>query len=182
MDEPEFRGSSSNLQFTTTAVFGPEEGVLLPQVRRDDDSAAFQVADLVNEQIRALAVGIIGDHDAAAALLLQLFEDLERLGAGGGAHIENDVVLLHIEEHRRQHAHRLLAADMARQRESDHVFVEILEGLHLPELLAVEIDLMNSGEAALLATLLLPRTTRSGGHSQSAGPRIRPSHQSDTWS
>lgn len=155
---------------------------MLAEVRRYDDAAALEVADLVDEQIRTLAVRVVGDHDAMAILLLQLFEDLEGFRARGGAHVQNNVVFLDVEEHRRKHAHGFLAADVAGERERYHVLVKILEGFHLAELLAVEIDLRKREQLLLLATLLLLRTTRSGEHSQSAGLRIPPSHQSDTWS
>lgn len=51
--------------------------MLLAEVRGHDDAAALEVADLVDEQIRSLAVRVVGHHDAMAILLLQLFEDLE---------------------------------------------------------------------------------------------------------
>ena len=96
-----------------TAGKGPKEGILLAEVRRYDDEAALEVADLVDQQIRALAVRIVGYHDAMAILLLQLLEDLERFRARGGAHVQNNVVFLDVEEHRRKHADGFLATDVA---------------------------------------------------------------------
>ena len=96
---------------------------------------------LVDQQVGALAVGVVRDHDAVALAAMHLLEDLKGLGAGSRAHVQNDAVGVHVQEHGRKHAHGLLATDVTRAIQSDHVLMKLFERSDLAQLLAVNIDL-----------------------------------------
>ena len=95
----------------------------------------------MHQEVGTLAVRVVGDDDSVSLAAVHLFQNLQRLGSRGSAHVQHKVVLVHVQKHGGKHADRLLATDVSRQREGDHVLVQLLEGLDLPQLLAVHIDL-----------------------------------------
>lgn len=95
----------------------------------------------MHQQVGALAVRVVRDHDAVALAAVDLLEDLEGLGAGSRAHVENDAVGVYVQEHGGKHANGLLTTDVSGTIQRDHVLVKLLERGDLAQLLAVDIDL-----------------------------------------
>ena len=111
----------------------------------------------MHQQVRTLAVRVVRDHDAVALAAVDLLDDLERLGARSRARVQNDAVRVHVQEHGGKHTHRLLATDVARTIQRDHVLVELLERRDLAQLLTVNVNLplTAAGEHHLPRTLVL---------------------------
>lgn len=114
-----------------------DDGEVLGLVVGDDHAGGEDTLRLVGQQIAPLEVDVVGDDEALGDRLVALvehLEDLDGLGAGGGAHVEHAVVGEHVEEERRHHRDGLLAGDAARLVLELDELVDVLQDVGLPEL------------------------------------------------
>ena len=91
----------------------PEAPVPVVRITREENrlggcaNVAYNVVSLGG---KASLLSVVGDDEAGgdAVAGVQRLQQLPRLGAGRGAHVEHAVVRLHVQEERRHHGHRLL--------------------------------------------------------------------------
>jgi hypothetical protein len=102
----------------------------------DERGVVAEAEHLVHEHVGALAIDVVGDNVASgsAGERVHGVDDLRRLGAGRGAHVEHGVVGAQIEKHGRHHADRLLTCNETGVLHVDEKLMQLLQAGHFAQL------------------------------------------------
>mmetsp|Transcript_28860 Transcript_28860/g.70366 ORF Transcript_28860/g.70366 Transcript_28860/m.70366 type:complete len:351 (+) Transcript_28860:1116-2168(+) len=131
---------------------GEQVGEELGLVVGDEEVRGPQPFDLFGEQVGAPDVGVVGDNNPLrqrrCPLRVKGFQQLARLRSGRGAHVEDIVVRLHVEEERGEHARGLLPANRSDVRDADEPLPERLQHGELADVFPPDLEV--PGESVLI--------------------------------